>query len=261
MNVLQNLTELYNHLPLDSTYKEVAKGILMNLEEASNATIYDIAEMTNSSRTTVWRMVQKMGYQNYSDFRYALKQAVGSYTYYNRMISQKRITEESDIFDIMKEQLKTADENFRKYLSVAEIAKLAELIAQKEKVYFYLSYQSSAIGAFQQNLFFSGKETGACTLLPDMQENAELLNDKSMVFIMTIEHAEAQDMTTVFEALKKNNCEVFMVSCVESRYTKYVDHYLLREQPSTSVIADLMFFELYFWSLNEIYRYNYIDNK
>ena len=68
MNVLQSLTELYNHLSLDSTYRNVCKGILENLDEAANGTVYDIAELTNSSRTTVWRMVQKLGYKNFTDF-------------------------------------------------------------------------------------------------------------------------------------------------------------------------------------------------
>ena len=47
MNVLQSLTELYNHLSLDSTYRNVCKGILENLDEAANGTVYDIAELTN----------------------------------------------------------------------------------------------------------------------------------------------------------------------------------------------------------------------
>ena len=66
MNVLQNLMELYNQLPADSTYRVVAKGILENLSAAAEGTIYDVAELTDSSRTTVWRMVQKMGNFNIS---------------------------------------------------------------------------------------------------------------------------------------------------------------------------------------------------
>ena len=73
MNVLQSLTELYNHLSLDSTYRNVCKGILENLDEAANGTVYDIAELTNSSRTTVWRMVQKLGYKNFTDFHHEFR--------------------------------------------------------------------------------------------------------------------------------------------------------------------------------------------
>ena len=57
MDALHNLVEFYNHLPLDSTYRVVAKGILENLDKMSNVTIYDVEELTSSSRTTVWRAV------------------------------------------------------------------------------------------------------------------------------------------------------------------------------------------------------------
>lgn len=71
VNVLQNLIELYNHLSWDSTYRDVVRGILMNLQEAADASIYELAELTNSSRTTIWRMLKLLGYDNYSAFRHA----------------------------------------------------------------------------------------------------------------------------------------------------------------------------------------------
>ena len=39
MNVLQNLIELYDHLPIDSTYRSVVRKILMNLEQAAEANL------------------------------------------------------------------------------------------------------------------------------------------------------------------------------------------------------------------------------
>ena len=46
VNVLQNLIELYNHLSWDSTYRDVVRGILMNLQEAADASIYELAELS-----------------------------------------------------------------------------------------------------------------------------------------------------------------------------------------------------------------------
>ena len=65
MNVLQNLIELYNQLSQDSTYREVVRGILTNLEEASHASIYELADLTSSSRTTIWRMLKLLGYEQH----------------------------------------------------------------------------------------------------------------------------------------------------------------------------------------------------
>ena len=105
MNVLQSLTELYNHLSLDSTYRNVCKGILENLDEAANGTVYDIAELTNSSRTTVWRMVQKLGYKNFTDFHHELRRAVKHYTYYNRLLPSEQSQDAASVKDFMLRQV------------------------------------------------------------------------------------------------------------------------------------------------------------
>ena len=138
MNVLQNLMELYNQLPPDSTYRVVIKGILENMNFASDATIYDVAELTDSSRTTVWRMVQKMGYKNYSDFRYALKAAVSQYTYYNRIISSQ-----VDTMSIVSEcvaQIKAAGKIIEKNINPIDIQNLARKIHGKKQIRFYLPF-------------------------------------------------------------------------------------------------------------------------
>ena len=91
MNVLQNLVELYNHLPQDNTYRGIAGTILQHLPEMKEISVYDVAEMADASRTTVWRMVQMMGYENFTDFRYALQQAASKYSYYNRKIGRAHV--------------------------------------------------------------------------------------------------------------------------------------------------------------------------
>ena len=64
MNIFQNMIELYNHLSPGSTYRFALKGILMNLREVCDASIYELADLTSSSRTTIWRMLQMLGYEN-----------------------------------------------------------------------------------------------------------------------------------------------------------------------------------------------------
>lgn len=257
MNVLQNLTELYNHLSAESTYRDVAGGILANLEAASEATIYDLAEMTNSSRTTIWRMVQKMGYQNFTEFRHALRQAVRNYTYYNRIIPANKVTEDHDIIANLTCQVNEAA-TAAGTLSPEELHKMAASLAAVGQISFYFPYRSSAITSFQQNLFMAGKQTGTYCLLPDMLENAAQLEAASIVFCATIEHAEAQDMTRVFKLLKERKVDVALVSRNTSRYAEYVDWYLFPETPDGAIFSDLVFSDIYFLALSEIFRKYYI---
>jgi DNA-binding MurR/RpiR family transcriptional regulator len=59
---------------------------LEHLNEASEGIIYDLAELKNSSRTTIWGMIQKLGYTSYTEFRHELKKAAKNYIYYDRIL-------------------------------------------------------------------------------------------------------------------------------------------------------------------------------
>ena len=260
MNVLQNLIELYNHLPSDSTYRGVVQGILMNLETVINSTIYDVAEITNSSKTTVWRMIQKMGYQSFTEFRLALKQAVSNYTYYNRIVPAKMVADDNKVVEIITHQLQNASIEIESFLSDKELLNMVKQLADISQISFYFPYQSSAISSFQQNLSMVGKKTGTYCLLPDMLEDAERLDTQSLVFCATIEHAEVQDLTKVFELLKKQGVKIAMAASEESRYKEYVDWYLFPRWKENTVLSSLIVCEMYFFALNEMFRKYYIKD-
>ena len=66
---------------MDSTYRSVIKEILNHLESMADATIFDVAEITASSRTTIWRMIKMLGYDSYSEFHHELKKIITQYSY------------------------------------------------------------------------------------------------------------------------------------------------------------------------------------
>ena len=256
MNVLQNLVELYNHLPMDSTYREVAKGILTHLEEVADATIYDVAELTCSSRTTVWRMIQKMGYGSYSEFRHALKQSVSHYSYYNRLLPMEQ--EGEPVEAVFAAQLKAIAKALPTDLKGEGLEQMAELMAGKSKVSFYIPFHSSAVSTLQQNLAMAGKETAACVLLPDMQEDAKAMDATGLAFCMTIEHAEAQDLVPLFGALKEQGTQIALFSSGTSRYVQFVVFHLCGGNDRGSAMNGVMRCELYLFALSEVFRREYL---
>lgn len=258
MNVLQNLTELYNHLSFDSTYRNVCKGILEHLEEAANGTIYDLAELTCSSRTTIWRMVQKMGYNNFSDFHHELKRAVRQYAYYNRILPADPEADVQSIKERMLIQTMQAYQCMVDDVDVSEIEKVADEIACSDKIVFYTPYKDSAILSLQQNLAMDGKETGYYCLFPDMLEDSKRLTENSIVFANMIDHLETMDMVPVFENMKKNQAKVFGIAPDKSRYRKYIDRILFKSRGEIAA-EGVLAFQIYFFMLSEIYRMKYID--
>ena len=194
MNVIQSLTELYNSQDIDSIYRELALKILGNLNQMRRVTIYDIAELTNSSRTTVWRLVQKLGYESFSDFRYALQSAASQYVYYNRMVEQTKTSSVENLVRDLSGQLKNVNDLIAKKLSSVEIDELADEIYHASKVHFYLPFRTSFVYSFQQNLWIDGKNSEYQCLLPQMLSSTQYLDDRSIVLISTIEYAETLDM-------------------------------------------------------------------
>ena len=260
MNVLQNLTVFYNQLPTDSTYRSVCNGILQNLEEAAGGTVYDLAELTHSSRTTIWRMIQKLGYESFSDFHHELKNAVRSYTYYNRILPEGECQNTQAVRDALLSQMNSAYEDLQRQLDTRELEAVAQSVYESDRIRFYTSFQSSAIYSFQQNLAMSGKETACYRLLPDMIKDSQTLTDQSLVFIHTIEHAETMDLKQVFESINEQGASIFGVGASKSKYREYMDR-ILMENDNGKIVESMLSFDVYFYMLSEIYRLKYIDGK
>lgn len=258
MNVLQNLIALLNHLPPDSTYRNACAGILENLEEAAHGTIYDIAAMTNSSRTTVWRMVQKMGYRSFSDFHYELKQAVRKYTHYNRILPAEQCTSSETIRDMLLDQTSGACKTVRDNVDLTLLEQVTDEIFRADKVSFYASFHSSSIFSFQQNLALTGVKTAYYCLLPEMLEDSRTLTEKSIVFVNTIDRAETMDFTEVFENAEDCGAKIFGIQSGRTKYDEYIDCELVNDE-TAGVLKGMAVYDICFYLLSEIYRMKYID--
>ena len=258
MNVLQSLTELYNSQEIDSIYRELALKILGNLDQMHRVTIYDIAELTNSSRTTVWRLVQKLGYESFSDFRYALQAAASQYVYYNRMMEQRKAVSGEKLIMDLAGQVRDVNCLITEKVSADEIDELTDEISDASKVHFYLPFRTSFVYSFQQNLWMDGKDSEYQCLIPNMLGATRYLNESSIVMISSIEHAETQDMTKVFKTVKEKGSRIWLTGNALSRYEDYADRLLLvsKEKPAVWLIA----FELFILALSERYRGKFIDN-
>lgn len=257
MNILQNLTVFYNHLSPDSTYRNLCKGILEHLEEASEGTIYDLAELTNSSRTTIWRMIQKLGYTSYTEFRHELKKAVENYIYYNRILPLENCDSAENIKSALINQMESALDYMNQYMDVNVLEEIADAIHKADNVHFYVPFQSSSIYSLQQNLAISGIGTAYFSLIPEMLEESKELTEDSIVFISTIEHAETMNLQSVFESIRNQKATIFGFTTSKSKYKDYIDYELLSGTVD-KVAEGVTIFNMYFNMLSEIYRINYI---
>ena len=259
MNVLQSLTELYNSQDQDSIFKELSRRILRNLDQMRRITIYDVAELTNSSRTTVWRLVQKLGYQSFSDFKFALQSASSQYVYYNRMMERKSGGDPEALLREIQTQMKDSVKVFTEKITGNELEQWVDQVAEAGRVHFYLPFRSAMVYSFQQNLWMGGKDTEYCCLIPEMLEAARSLNESSLVLMSTIEFTETMDMTEVFQTIRARGGKIWLMGNAESNYEQYAERRIMMSDanPATWLLA----FESFILALSERYRQKYIDKK
>lgn len=257
MNVLQNLIELYDILPQDSTYRKVVKSILLNMDEAANETVYGLAELSDSSRTTLWRMLRMLGYDRYTDFNYALKMADENYTFYNRMIPSEMARK--DVIGGILREVDAMTATAREDLEEEMLVKLAARVHGMKQVFFFFPCQTASISSFQQNLSMAGIETDVVCLLPDMRQTARQASKETMVFSMTIEHAEAQDLTDVFRTLHEKGAYTLLFSDFETRYDEYINKQLCVSPRCDSALANVLRYDVFIFALSEIFRREYLN--
>lgn len=257
MNVLMNLTEMANSQATDSIYRNLSKQILEHLDDMKCFTIYDLAEMTNSSRTTIWRLVVKLGYSSFSDFRYALQSAASQYTYYNRLVPSGYTVTSDSIIKKSQDELKDAAKLIKGHISPAMIEEMTDELLSYTKVRFYTPFRLGLLYSFQINLAKNGTDTAYFCMLPDMINDTDNLDENSLVIINTLEYAETLDMTQVFEKIKEKNAKIWLAGDSSTHYAEYADRHLL------NVVADpiawMFSFELLINILSERYREKFID--
>ena len=253
------MIELNNHLSPDSTYRIAIKNILVHLQEVSNSSIYEVVDITNTSRTTIWRMLQMLGYESFSEFRMALKQATQNYTHYNRVTGEKP-RDEARIVERIADQVEASALLVRGSLEEAALAEMAERVSAKGHIYFFFPYRSAAIYSFQQNLAMAGISTDMYCLLPEMLKCVQDGGDGALAFCTTIEYAETKDVHRLFREFKSKGVEIALFSSGPSRYDQYADHYLCRGSGGAGVLSQLLLFDMYFYALSDLFRCRYLPD-
>ena len=254
------MIELNNHLSPDSTYRVAITNILVHLQEVSNSSIYEVVDITNTSRTTIWRMLQMLGYENFSEFRMALKQATQNYTYYNRVAGGKH-ADDGQILTQIADQMEASAALVRSSLKEDELLQMAQRVSAKQHIYFFFPYRCAAIYSFQQNLSMAGIHTDMYCLLPEMMKCIAGAGEDGLAFCTTIEYAETMDVNRLFREFRRKGVEIALFASELSRYDQYADYKLCRSGSSSGVLSQLLLYDMYFYALSDMFRNHYLPEQ
>ena len=261
MNVFMNLISLYNQLPPDSTYRAVIREIFSHMDDMADATIFDVAEMTAASRTTIWRMLKMAGYHSYSEFHHELSKIITQYSYYNWGLPTSGTSDAGEILHMAPQLLNESAGLLEKYITEELLENIAELLNQAERISLY-DFPSTSAYFLIQNLVMSGKNVGSFQLWPKMMEDAKSLCANSVVFAYPLESQDMKDMSPVFQTVKDSGATLILGSVSGRHYSAFADILLFPGKPSLSYPFAVRYaFEMFLVMVSELFRNTYMHKK
>lgn len=92
-----------NYDRLNDTEKEMCSYLADHLEELADLSINDMAKMLQSSRSSVLRMAQKLGYRGYSEMKYEMKLAAETAEVVPANLEEQFRKDVSRTFDLLEQ--------------------------------------------------------------------------------------------------------------------------------------------------------------
>ena len=145
-----------------------------------------------------------------------------------------------------------------KHITGAMLDAMADLVYTADEIVFFLPYRTFAIASFQQNLSISGKKTDYLCLVPEMLERSRHLRAQSIVFMDTIDHAEAMDMLDVLSAAKAAGARIIKPIRGRAPYDRYVDQTIFTFDMMENAPTNILLTISYFLMLSEVFRKKFI---
>jgi DNA-binding MurR/RpiR family transcriptional regulator len=258
MNIMFNLFALYNETAKDDTYHKAIEGIIRNIDQIENASIFDLADLCLVSKATIERLIRMMGYHSLPQFRHDISLVHRKYTYYNRVLPSELCQNDDQMFKAYFSTIRDIVDKLESQADMAEIHRVADALDQAHRVCFYTGGRSYAENALQVNLAMAGKDTIILTRYADQLEDARSLDKDSLVIVFTIDFHIALDMMPVISEAAERGAKVVLVTTNEvSQYRQFADFNIVSKFTDTMISDYGMQMNMDLISM--VYRKKYID--
>lgn len=168
---LQQLINTY-HDKLTENDLYILTVILDNQDVMQEINIVDLAKKCHTSKSTILRLTQKLGYSGFSEFKYAIKP-----------VQQTPVT----TLDYMARQKQDIDTTL-KLLSQTDLTKMIETIHQAERIFGYGTGwgQQNAVKELSRNLMSCKKYMLSIPAKTEFDLNMPIITKDDLVIIISL---------------------------------------------------------------------------
>lgn len=131
---------------LNENEKAIVEYIIKNKEKCQEMTIIELAKETLTSKSSILRLTQKLGFSGYSEFKYSIR----------KDISKKYVTgEKQDLYSLQIEDIETT----KKIFEQTELTPILKQLDEAERIFCYGTGwgQRNVLADFLRSMIAVGK--------------------------------------------------------------------------------------------------------
>ncbi|MDL2288563.1 MurR/RpiR family transcriptional regulator [Oscillospiraceae bacterium OttesenSCG-928-F05] len=262
MNTIHRLLASYNTMPPDDTYHQALGKILQNMDRMHRSTIYEVAEMCSVSVATIVRLAQKLGYENFTDFRQEICAANNQFRHLNRILPPSMCQTDEGIAANYVETIRSLINNLEAMIDMAYANAIADALHAAEKIRFFSFGKYYAEVPLQINLLKSGKDAKIIAPLNEQIRESKRLDEKSMIVVFCSESIDNIDIDEIFEAAKRAGAKILVIANArESSYEAYADFIIANGFSGVNTMLSSYVAQMYLDIITTVYRKKYIDAR
>lgn len=213
-----------NHNQLNENDMYVLNFISQNMVLSSDKTVAEIALSSNVSSSTIIRMVQKLGFKGYSEFRYFLKSETQRIE--NTKVINHGYISSSVVLDDVKATIRLFEEN-----KMTE--KLYKHIRTSQKIYAYATGygQELMLKEFARCLINVGIDLVIIPGKIELEIIAETITSDNLLFVISLS-GNIQNQETILQKISMKNVPIISVTLFSRNPLAYLANYNLYYQVS-----------------------------
>lgn len=251
MDSIETLINFYNKSDEEDMYHKVVGHILKNIHKVGQATIYDLADLCYSSPSTISRLVKKLEFESYTDFKSRIFYALKNYRYLNRNTRDVDVAEDEDIIQLYFNFLSNNIAALREEIDYAQVRQISDRFHEAKEVLFY-SYPEVQVDILQKALIVSGRRAFAYDSLAAQEGSLGQVKKDTVIFAVVPNLLEIAPVRSVLKKAREKGGFIITVCSEKSNdYKKYSDIQISFNGTKTSM--DLYLFRI----VTNIIKYDY----
>lgn len=190
-----------NYDRLNENERSIVSYVVQNKEETQDISITKLAEVCHTSKSTILRLTQKLGFSGFVEFKYSIKQSVtlnASPQDKDEKLNEKFMTDLQTTYKLFKQTNTT---------------RIIEKIYQSKRIFSYGTgwAQLNALNDFNRNFILSGKTS---MILQSKTELRLLMTDFTPedLIIIVSKSGGNQELSEITKALALNDIPILSIT-------------------------------------------------